>query len=334
VRALPEEFDAGALIMCLADGWDFDASTIEYAPVGFGSYHWAVTDAAGTRAFVTVDDLDRKPWLGDRRDAAFDGLARSFRTAVALRDAGLGFVVAPILTRGGEAIHRIGPRYSIAAFPFVDGRAREFGEYETDDERVAVADLLAELHLATPAVESIARRIDLLLPGRKDLESALREVDRPWSGGPYAEPARQALARHASDVAELLALFDRLARDVADRSGGWVVTHGEPHAANVIRTDAGLALIDWDTVALAPPERDLWMLADAPDTMTAYIEATGHRPDSAAIDFFRLMWDLADLASFTEVLRSEHEDNDDTAKAYAGLLVCVAVRDRSASRLA
>ena len=40
----------------------------------------------------------------------------------------------------------------------------------------------------------------------------------------------------------------------------WVVTHGEPHPVNVMQTDAGRVLIDWDTVAIAPPERDLWMV--------------------------------------------------------------------------
>jgi spectinomycin phosphotransferase len=331
VRDLPPGFDPGTLPEALADGWGFVVSTIDYDAVGFGSYHWRATDRAGRRAFVTVDDLDRKPWLGDTLDEAFAGLARSFDTAVALREAGLEFVVAPITAADGTSVRRIADRYSVALFPFVDGRAGEFGEYETDDERVAVARLLAELHRATPAVQSVARRIDLQLPGRTDLEAALGDLDRPWSGGPYAEPARRALASHASDVAELLGLFDRLKRDLTARSGDWDVTHGEPHAANVFRTDAGLALIDWDTVALAPPERDLWMLADAPEAMTAYAEATGHWPDAVAIDFFRLMWDLADLASFTEVLRSAHEDNDDTAKAHAGLLWCVAVRDRWAS---
>jgi spectinomycin phosphotransferase len=331
VRDLPEGFDPGAIPEALADGWGFVVSTIEYNPVGFGSYHWTVADVAGRRAFVTVDDLDRKPWLGDTRDDAFAGLARSFDTAVALRDAGLEFVVAPIPAADGTSVRRIGDRYSVALFPLIDGGAAEFGEYRSEGERVAVARLLAELHPATSAVESIARRIDLRLAGRTDLEAALRDVDRSWSGGPYAERARLALASRASEVVEVLGLFDRLARDVAGGGAAWVVTHGEPHAANVMRTDAGLALIDWDTVALAPPERDLWMLAGE---TSAYTEATGHRPDAVAIDFFRLMWDLADLASFAEVLRSPHQDNDDTAKAFEGLLWCVAVRDRWASRLA
>src|SRR6185503_14185813 len=120
------------------------------------------------------------------------------------------------------------------------------------------------LHQATPTIASVARRADLDVAGRDWLESALRHLHEPWTGGPYSELARQALADHASDVAELLRLLDRLATDVASRDAEWVVTHGEPHAANIIRTDAGLALIDWDTVALAPRERDLWMLAGEP----------------------------------------------------------------------
>ena len=74
---------------------------LDYAPVGAGSYHWVATDRNGVHLFVTVDDLDRKAWLGDRRDVAFDGLRAAFETAVALRQAGLGFVVAPAPREGG-----------------------------------------------------------------------------------------------------------------------------------------------------------------------------------------------------------------------------------------
>ena len=335
MKGLPEEFETSALIDSLADGWGFDFETIDYAPVGFGSYHWVATDSGGTRRFVTVDDLDWKPWLGDTRESAFDGLIRAFGSAVALRDEGLGFVVAPIRTSDGEAVRRIGARHSIALFPFVEGQAGRHFEYDTADERAAVVTMLAQLHQATSAVDSAARRIDPDLPGRGYLQSALQEVNQAWSGGPFAEPARQALARRASDVTELLGLFDRLSRDVARRSTKWVVTHGEPHAVNVMRTDVGQVLIDWDTVALAPPERDLWMLmGDIGDEATAYANATGHQPDQAAMDFFRLTWDLADLAAFTRVLRSPHRESEDTVKAYNGLTKCVAIRDRWAALLA
>jgi hypothetical protein len=335
VKTLPEEFETSELIGSLTDGWGFEVETIDYASVGFGSYHWVATDASGTRGFVTVDDLERKPWLGDTRESVFDGLVRAFGSAVSLRDAGLDFVLAPILTSDGEAVRRIGPRHSVALFPFVDGRAGQHFEYDTAHERAAVLAMFAQLHQATSAVDSIARTIDLDLPGRSHLVSGLQEVRQRWSGGPFSEPARQALASHASEVAELLGLLDRLSREVVKRSPDWVVTHGEPHALNVIRTDVGQWLVDWDTVAVAPAERDLWMLVgDTGDDATAYVDSTGHQPDHLALDFFRLMWDLNDLAEYTRVLRSPHSENDDSLMAYKGLTKCVAIRDQWAALLA
>jgi spectinomycin phosphotransferase len=136
-------------------------------------------------------------------------------------------------------------------------------------------------------------------------------------------------------VAELLDLLDRLSRYVATRGMKWVVTHGEPHAVNLIRTNVSQVLVDWDTVALAPAERDLWMLVgDTGDDATIYANATGYEPDRVAMDFFRLTWDLGDLAAYTHVLRSPHRHSEDTVKAYEGLTKCVAIRDRWAALLA
>lgn len=327
MRALPEEFEATELVGCLSDGWGVDVMAAEYAAVGGGSYHWVVTERDGLRGFVTVDDLDRKPWLGATRESVFEGLSRAFGIAVALRDGGLGFVVAPISSMAGETVRRIGPRYSVALFPFVDGAPGRFGHYETA-EQAAIATMLVQLH-QVPAVSSVAARIDLDLPGRSHLESALGELEDVWLGGPFSEPARQALSRHASDVAELLALDARLALDLSAGSSDWVITHGEPHAANLMRTDHGHMLLDWDTVALAPPERDLWMLVgSAADELPIYTKATGRQLDDAALRFFRLRWNLADLAAFTDVLRSAHFHNADTVKAYDGLTYCLAIRER------
>jgi spectinomycin phosphotransferase len=243
-------------------------------------------------------------------------------------------VVAPIPTNSGESVRRIGPRHTIALFPFVDGRAGRWGHDGTADERAAVVTMLAALHRATPAVDSVSRSIGLDLPGRLHLEAGLQELDQTWLGGPFSEPARHALADHASDVAELLALADRFSADVSSRSGKWVVTHGEPHAANVMRTGESRLFVDWDTVALAPPERDLWMVVgDTADEATDYADATGHELDQVALNFFRLTWDLKDLAEYLNVLRSPHRETEDTMKAYDGLTKCVMTRDRWAALL-
>jgi spectinomycin phosphotransferase len=331
VRALPEDVDTDVLIEALADGWGIDVDDADYAAVGAGSYHWVVKDNNGTRAFVTVDDLDLKAWLGDTRESTFDGLRRAFDTAAALRNADLGFVVAPIPTTSGETLRRLGTRHTIAVFPFVDGQA---GEYGPAVERAVVVTMLAELHNATPAVGSVAGGVGLELPGRRQIEAGLEELGQTWSGGPFSEPARQALAGHASDVADLLALADRLAADVAGRDGKWVVTHGEPHAANVMRTGESHVLVDWDTVALSVPERDLWwVVSDTEEEASIYAAATGHQLDQVAVDFFRLTWDLKDLVACLEVLRSPHRHTEDTVKEYEILTTCIAIRDQWAALL-
>jgi len=316
------------VIALLAEGWGLEVDAAEYSAVGAGSYHWVVTERDGGRRFVTVDDLDSKPWLKDKPESLFEGLRRAYQTAIALRDSGLGFVVGPITTASGEALRRVGQRFTIALFPFVDGQTGRFGEYDKAG-RVAVVKMLAQLHQASPAVASAAGSASLGLPGRRQIEAGLQELDQQWLGGPFSEPARQVLAGRSSYVAELLALADRLAAEVRGRGSSWVITHGEPHAANVMRTGESRLLVDWDTVALAPPERDLWLvLGDDHDEATIYADATGHEVDKAALDFFRLTWDLKDLATYLDVLRAPHRDNEDTARALQGVKNCVASRDR------
>jgi hypothetical protein len=319
VRATPENLDTGFVVEALRHTWDFDAVTADYAAVGGGSYHWNVQDDTGRRAFVTVDDLGQKAWLGDTRDAAFDGLRSAFNAALALRESGLEFVIAPIPARNGESVQRLGPQYAIALFPFVEGRAGEFGTY-ADGDRKAILAMLGELHSSPVAAASGLRAAGLTIPGRRHLEAALLDLDETWTGGPLSEPARDAVRDSASELTELLSLADRLAEEAEEHGVASVVTHGEPHAANVMRTSEGRVLVDWDTVALAPPERDLWMLVDDDQ-------------NGAALDFFRLTWDLKDLAEYLNVVRSPHQENDDTMRQYQALTRCAAIRDTWSSLL-
>ena len=194
----------------------------------------------------------------------------------------------------------------------MDGEASSYGEHDTAGARRCSSCS----HVCTrpaAAVASTAATAGLHISGRHHLQAALQELDLPWAGGPFSEPAREALARNSLVVVELLALADRFAADVAGRGGEWVVTHGEPHAGNVMRTADGCVLVDGDTVALAPPERDLWMVAA--DGVDTYTRGTGHELDEVAVDFFALTWDLKDLAEYLHPLRSPHRRSKDTAFA-------------------
>jgi spectinomycin phosphotransferase len=329
MNSLPASLDERDLVRALAQ-WSIDVRTVEYARVGFGSYHWLATDPDDVRYFVTVDDLDRKPWLGHDRNSAFEALQSAFDTAVALRDgAGLGFVVAPLTTADGKTVHRITARYSVAVFPSVEGNPGEFSQESTADDRDRLIHVLAELHDATPAVLCIALRRDRELAERAVLDAALRDLNSPWTGGPFAEPARAWLSANAAAVRRMLDGFDQLAARIALSMDQATVTHGEPHQGNLIHSSAGLMLIDWDTVALAPHERDLWMLdRDWADASALYTEATGRPVDRSALEFYRLAWGLADIASFLGLFRSAHEESEDTARAWVSLTEAIDLQDR------
>ncbi|MFC7583093.1 phosphotransferase [Nonomuraea antimicrobica] len=266
MRDRPEDFDEGLLRPALRQ-WGIEASTLDYAPVGFGDFHWVAGDRAGRRWFVTVADVRRQ---------TFDGLRLAMETAAVLREeAGLGFVVAPTRAADGATLRRLDRhRYAMSVFPYVGGTAGHFGDELPETERGLVIDLLAELHATPPPSTTPARPVDLA--GRAWLERTLGDDGSlPWLGGPYSGPARELVATHARTLRRRLEEFDRL----AGRPGEPVVTHGEPHPGNLLRADGDRRLlVDWDTAGMAVPERDLWLVARSDDDLARYADATGHSP--------------------------------------------------------
>jgi spectinomycin phosphotransferase len=331
VRDAPTGLGEGELRRALADGWRIRATAMRYAPVGGGSYHWVVHDGHGERWFVTADDLDHKGWLGDTRPAAFDGLRAAMDTALALRSrAGLEFVVAPV-SSDGATTRLLGTRsrYAVTVFPFLDGASGQFGQMPTAAERAELVGMLAALHESTPTAIGARRRVSEL-PWRGALEAALAELDRPWTGGPFAEPARALLNGAAGQVRTLMRGFDELACQVAARAAVPVITHGEPHPGNVIRVDGKLMLVDWDTLALAPAERDLWMLAsDDGEALRGYTEATGRVVDEAALELYRLRWTLDDICAFVRQLRSAHGHTAGAEHAWRSLTQAISLASRA-----
>lgn len=321
VKSPPDDFDDSRLLPSLAEGWGIESGSAEYLTVGFGGYHWLVTDTAGQRLFVTVDDLRQKEWLGSTPEAALHGLRMAFDTALSLRvEGGLDFVIAPLPTMRGETVRRIGMHHTVAVFPFVTGRPGHFGDDSTAAERAEVAGMLAALHRPASAAPRSAMHWRPGIIARDDLEGALADVNRPWRGGPFSEPTRDWLARNTASLRSQVREFDRLATRVVPADRGLVVTHGEPHPGNLIWTGSGLVLVDWDTAGLALPERDLWHVTTGADEAAArYAEATGHEIDSKALSMYRLAWDLTDIALFTKQLRSPHRRTADTEAAWRNL---------------
>jgi spectinomycin phosphotransferase len=326
VRDRPAGLREHDLRLVLAEGWRIDAAALRYAPVGGGSYHWVVRDGAGRRWFVTADDLDDKAWLGHTRPAVMAGLRSAMETALALRrDAGLDFVVAPVPGVDGAAVRSAGPGHAVAVFPFLSGTPGRFGQTLPAAERSALTNMLAALHqsaLDRPGLDRSALAgapvAAIGLARRGDLDAALRDLGRRWRAGPFGEQARTLLAGADDQIGGLLEVFDR--RADAIRADDFVITHGEPHPGNAMQVGSRQMLIDWDTVGLGPPERDLWMVAgQSGEEARRYAGLTGRAVDPGLLEWYRLRWALDDISAFVHQLRSAHGRTADAEHAWVAL---------------
>ncbi len=118
--------------------------------------------------------------------------------------------------------------------------------------------------------------------------------------------------------------YDGLAAASAGRPERMVLTHGEPHAGNTLVTSDGVALIDWDTVLIAEPERDLWSLADEdPSTLDDYAARRDVTPLRESIELYRLQWNLNEVAGYVDLFRQPHRETADTRVAWEALTHCL-----------
>jgi spectinomycin phosphotransferase len=319
---LPEEL----LVAALNRGWGLRVDSLVYRPVGFGSHHWTVVGGGGVRYFVSVDELETKRHApGETLDTGFDRLGAALRTARRLRDGGFDFVVAPLPAHDGGVVLRVGDRFAVAVYPYIQGQSFAWGDFATTEHRRVVLEMIIGLHSAPADVTRSALVENFPLPHRDELEAALGPTDEPAEQGPYTAPAMELIAANAPTIRTLLRTYDALAYDAQNASRPRVLTHGEPHPGNtMLAADGRWLLIDWDTALLAPPERDLWRLDPGDGSaLAAYADATGVTPNPSMLWLYRLGWDLADLAAYVNQFRSPHlrGTNEEASWAYMRHLI-------------
>ena len=265
---------------------DDEVTAVEHVPVGFGAWHWRADGASGPRLFVTLDPPTPRHAAGTLED--------TYAVAHALgRD--LPFVHAPVPTTSGAFTIPCGGDL-LSATRWLPGRRPErFGP--------EAAALVRALHDADPP----GLRAWTPLVGGDLVERLEGATSSQWRSGPFGEEARLAIRSRLGAVGAWLADYLDLCAGL-DPSA-YVATHGEPGVHNQWLTDDGLRIIDWESLLLAPPERDLL----SPDAASL----VPHDPDRRRL--FDLEWRLSEIDAYAEWLRDPHVGNDDDRTALGGL---------------
>ena len=277
----------GTVLSLVRTHLDAGVTTVEHVPVGFGAWHWLAEGPDGPRLFVTLDPPSPRHAAGT--------LEQTYAAAAALARA-LPFVHAPLRTTSGGFTVPVGGDL-LSATRWLPGRRPEaFGP--------EAAEAVRALHAATPPPHLRAWQ-PLVGP---DLVERLQDAtSTQWRAGPFGEEARRAIRGR-------LAVIEGWLVDYLDLCAGldpsaYVATHGEPGVHNEWLTDEGLRLIDWESLLLAPPERDL-LDVDAAALVP-------HDPDRRRL--FDLEWRLSEIEAFGTWLRNPHAGNDDDRTALGGL---------------
>jgi spectinomycin phosphotransferase len=296
--------------------WLVDINTVDHLEAGSTGWHWVLGDDDGPRWFATVDPVD----TDDERSARIEAFEAAWQLAQQLP-----FAVAPVHTRAARIAVDIGAGLLLTLTPYLDGEPFGSGTLTDDAERVVVAALLGELHSQVRP-----RRLAVWRPrvgGRTDtgLTDLERCLDQDlWAGGPWSGPAARLVLDARPVVRAALRRYALLGAAVTGNIDRWVVTHGEPHTGNLLRTADGLRLVDWGAVALAPRERDLAQTlgeADGEEPWYAYMEAGG-RPEPLSpdtLELFCLQRHLSVLCESAVRFSRPHQDTQDERRSFGHL---------------
>ena len=310
------------LVTVLHRHWGIDATDLRYAPVGWGSHHWVVTARDGSARFVTVDELDaRRDGAGEPPEVVRERLAAALGAARALADSGNRHVVAPTPGQDGRLLAPVTEAFTAAVYPLVEGEGFSWGHAMSAEHRAALLDMVVDVHSAPAEVRERAPADGYAIQHRDGLEAALREGGEGAAAsdaGPYAAQVARLVADHSAALRAALATYDDLVEQVMRRNdGASVLTHGEPHPGNTMRTADGWRLIDWDTARVAPAERDLWSMDPGDGSVhEVYVAATGRELRPAVLQLYRRRWDLTDVAVDVARFRRPHRGTDEDAKAF------------------
>jgi spectinomycin phosphotransferase len=307
---LPDE----RIIACLQDAYALHVAHVTFLPLG-ADRHSAV--------YRVVTD-DETPYFLKLRGGVFD--ATSVALPRFLSEQGIAPVIAPLTTKTGRLWASL-EVFKVILYPFVEGRDG-YQVSLSDRQWVEFGAALKRIHRAVlpPALIRRILRETYSPQWRASVKTFLAQVEGDAFRDPVAAKLAAFLKRKRDQILDLVRRAERLAQTLQAQSSRLILCHADIHAGNLL-IDANRAfyIIDWDTVTLAPKERDLMFVG-------AGLLGAGHTPqeeetlfyrgygptqiDPIALAYYRYERIIQDIAAFCEQIFLTADGGPDREQSF------------------
>ena len=305
---------------------DYGLELADVSPV----HHGADVAAEVWRVRTSSDDLYAVKWSSGGTDAG--PLVTAYLAA-----SGITGVTQPRPTRTGDLwSHREGKRLSVT--PWIEGaRAADTGL--NNQQWSLYGELLARVHAAeVPAnLETVLPRLN---PINARMPALTRAIQLRLTAEPPAEAVEEELAAVWKANQQTITGLLELSSKLGPPHGKPVICHADPHLGNVLverprslasdggSDPAGIQLIDWDDVVLAPREQDLMFMLGGmgslgpttADQLGAFFDGYGEVTlDETNLTYYRCARALEDVALWAEQA-IQGPDREDCLDILRGVL--------------
>ena len=259
----PRNFDRDALVSTLR-AWELSVTSLSYLPVGAGAHHYLAVDWAGnvgsSRSTGSSASCSRCWARPSRPGSMLTSRRRSRRSSVrSARPLPCAMADSSSSTNDHHSGRRRAGR--------LDDETRYRFSHSSTESRTSTVLMAAggcskRLAGSTPQLTQFrpGSRNATRSPCRTNTAFSPRSTTCGHRGHPVLTENRRGAGfrEKAPMILDMFKRCDELADAVRAADNPWVVTHGQMHPGNIVHTeDDNLLLVDWDTVVVAPRERDM-----------------------------------------------------------------------------
>lgn len=292
---------------CLRDAYALHVAALEFLPLG------ADRDTAVYKAVTS----DSTPYFVKLRRGDFDDLPVIVPELLASQ--GLINIIAPLHNQSGE-IWTLLDDFKLTVSPFIEGQSG-FDVALSEQQWFEFGRALKFIHSTTlpSSITDCLQREDFSNHWRETVKYFQKLVDKRTFEDPVSAELAALVVQKRNEIDRLVSQADYLASILQKQSNEFVLCHADIHGGNVLIDDTGhLYIVDWDTLKLAPRERDLMFIGGGvvtwkdPDEIPLFYRGYGEVDiDPVALTYYRHERIVEDIAVYSEQILLDKASGED-----------------------